>query len=206
MGRVPGGCRRSRMAMLTGIVGMVVGYHHRSNSKMRVRVDGHSNNRMEMEDGHSRGREMLGTGDREGTGRGGNKFSCFQDAEGMCGRCLESRCCQRYSMHCCTPLSHSRRCPIPNLHRAMDSQAQDTHQPLIPLCTIISIHTTTSLGIRIGMNVPSLLQPHNIINDVPIQLRKHALQRLHYNFMFLRLDPSCLLCFGRGLACCCVFG
>jgi hypothetical protein len=80
MGRVPGGRRRSRMAMLMGIVGMVVGYHHRSSSssRMRVRVDGHSNNRMEVEDGHSRGREMLGTGDREGTGRGGNKFLCFE--------------------------------------------------------------------------------------------------------------------------------
>jgi hypothetical protein len=75
--------------MLMEMLGMVVGYHHRSSSSssssmMRVQVGGRSNNRMEVEDGHSRGREMLGPGDREGMGRGGNKVFFVFEIQGVC--------------------------------------------------------------------------------------------------------------------------
>jgi hypothetical protein len=56
-----------------------------------------------------------------------------------------------------------------------------------------------------GKNIPPLLNPHNIINNIAIQLRKHALQRLDHDRMFLGLNATRLFRFRRGLAGRCVF-
>jgi hypothetical protein len=49
-------------------------------------------------------------------------------------------------------------------------------------------------------NVPPLFQPHYIVNHIAVQLRKHALQRLDDDLVFLQLYTAGLLRFSRGLA------
>jgi hypothetical protein len=98
---------------------------------------------------------------------------------------------------------HCRRHGNPSTHRNetprcygfASARHASTANPT--LSHIISIRPNSSL---LRGDLPSLLQPHNIINNITIQLRKHTLQRLHHNFMFLRLDPPRLLRFSRRLA------
>lgn len=50
-------------------------------------------------------------------------------------------------------------------------------------------------------DLPPLLDPNNIINHIPVQLREHALQGFDDNFVFLRLNPSCLFRLSACLSC-----
>jgi hypothetical protein len=74
---------------------------------------------------------------------------------------------------------------LPCIYPPANAKHASTANPTLhPLISNVLIH---SIPVQC-IDLPPLLNPDHIINNIAIQLRKHTLQRLHNDFVFLKLD------------------